>query len=334
MKKILFILIAGFTVRLTSILFFGDTIIDKEWGAMLFNLENNQVLSSRSVDGHPVPNLFMPPLYAFFLYLIKIISGANFFVIFCLATQLLISTISIFLFYKILLEFFNNNYSLIGTFIYTFFPLNFYAVSQISSITLQMLLLNIFFLTYIKVYKNLNYLNALIFSLTSGLLILLRGEFFIFVLLSLIYLVLSNKQFVKTLAILILISLVISPYVKRNYEIFEVITITKSTGFNLLKGNNPLSKVEGVPIFGDIGSVIPEVKGEIDKLKKKGPIPKHDLIKDQILLNQAVNFIKDDPSRYLKLYGQKFLSYLFIDFNSTYPNYYSFYHMLPKYYCL
>ena len=88
---------------------------------MLFNLENNQVLSSRSVDGHPVPNLFMPPLYAFFLYLIKIISGANFFVIFCLATQLLISTISIFLFYKILLEFFNNNYSLIGTFIYTFF---------------------------------------------------------------------------------------------------------------------------------------------------------------------------------------------------------------------
>ena len=329
-NKILLVLIAGFTVRIISIFFFGDSVIDKEWGAMLFNLENNQMLSSRSVDGLPVPNLFMPPLYAFFLYLIKIISGANFFVIFCLSTQLLISTISIFLFYKILLEFFNNNYSLVGTFIYTFFPLNIYAVSQISSITLQMLLLNIFFLTYIKVYKNLNYLNSLIFSLTSGLLILLRGEFFIFVFLSLVYLALSNKQFVKILVILILISLIISPYVKRNYEIFEVITITKSTGFNLLKGNNPLAKVEGVPIFGDIGGVIPEVKSEIDKLKKEGPIPKHDLIKDQILLNQAINFIKDDPSRYLKLYGQKFLSYLFIDFNSTYPNYYSFYHILPK----
>mgnify|MGYP007000225920 CR=1 len=36
------------------------------------NLENNKILSVRSVDGIPVPNIFMPPLYPLFLYSIKI----------------------------------------------------------------------------------------------------------------------------------------------------------------------------------------------------------------------------------------------------------------------
>ena len=33
----------------------------------------------------------------------------------------------------------------------------------------------------------------------------------------------------------------------RNYKIFDTITITKSFGYNLWKGNNELSKVEGNP---------------------------------------------------------------------------------------
>ena len=40
---------------------------------MLSNLEENRLLSVRSVDGVPVPNIFMPPLYPIFLYAIKLI---------------------------------------------------------------------------------------------------------------------------------------------------------------------------------------------------------------------------------------------------------------------
>ena len=43
--------------------------------------------------------------------------------------------------------------------------------------------------------------------------------------------------------------LIISPYLYRNYNIFGVITITKSGGYNLLKGNHPKTKVEGTPMF-------------------------------------------------------------------------------------
>ena len=266
-----------------------------------------------------------------FLYLIKtLIPDYNLFLNISLIIQLFLSIISIILVYKIFLELFNKNYSLIGAFVYSFFPLNIYAVSQISSITLQMFLINIFILSFIKVFKNIKKINSIFFALSSALLILLRGEFFIFVLFSLFYLFLKIKNFWKILSISFLIILLISPYIYRNYTIFGVLTVTKSTGFNLLKGNNPLSKVEGVPLFGVAGSVVPEVRTSIEELKNKGPIVEHDLIKDQILLKQALQFIKENPSRYIKLYFQKFFSYLFIDINSNYPNYYSLYHVVPK----
>ena len=37
----------------------------------------------------------------------------------------------------------------------------------------------------------------------------------------------------------------ISPYLKRNFDNFGTIVITKSFGYNLLKGNNEEQKVEG-----------------------------------------------------------------------------------------
>ena len=39
--------------------------------------------------------------------------------------------------------------------------------------------------------------------------------------------------------------LIVSPYVVRNVILFETITITKSFGYNLWKGNNSNSLVEG-----------------------------------------------------------------------------------------
>ena len=228
-------------IRLVSIYFFGDLVVDKEWGIMLKNLEQNNILSIRSIDGVPVPNIFMPPLYPLFLYAIKIfINDISTFLNATLIMQLILSITSIILFNKILLELFSKNFSLIGTLVYSFFPLNVYAVSQISSITLQMLLINIFILSFIKLFKIINVKDVLFFSVSSALLILLRGEFFIFVFLSLIYLFASNKKnFGKIISISFLIILIISPYLYRNYKIFGTITITKSFGYNLLKGSNP-----------------------------------------------------------------------------------------------
>ena len=85
------------------------------------------------------------------------------------------------------------------------------------------------------------------------------------------------------------IGLLLYPYIYRNYKIFGVVTITKSSGYNLLKGNHPNTFVEGTGMFMRVGKIVPETNIEIEKLKAKGPIEKHDLIMDQILLSQALN---------------------------------------------
>ena len=80
-------------------------------------------------------------------------------------------------------------------------------------------------------------------------------------------------------------------------------------------------------MMGFVRDVVPEVKEELDSLK---PNKKYDLMFDDILLNQAVIFIKEDPSRYIYLYFKRVVSFLFIDLESTYPGYYSIFHIIPK----
>ncbi len=331
-SKIILILLVSIITRIISVQFYGDDVVDNEWGILLENLEQNKILSVRSVDGVPVPNIFMPPLYPLLLYAVKLFfNDPVIFLNVIKIIQLVLSILSIIIFFRILLVLFEEKIAVVGTLIYALFPLNIYSVSQISSVTLQMLLINIFLYSLIFLFNKINFKHVIYFSISSALLILLRGEFFIFVLFSLFYLFIKKKKdIIKILGISFLILLVISPYLYRNYKTFGVITITKSSGYNLLKGNHPHTKVEGTGMFKKVDKVIPDVKNQIDTLKSKGPIKKHDLIMDQILLNQAIIYIKNDPIKYLNLYIKKFFSFLFIDINSTYPNYYSFLHIFPK----
>tara|TARA_B100001093_G_scaffold471858_1_gene494470 strand:+ start:2658 stop:3872 length:1215 start_codon:yes stop_codon:yes gene_type:complete len=330
-KKLLLIIAGGLIARVIAIILFGDKEIDNEWSIILNNLEKNQILSVRDVDGIPVPNIFMPPLYPFFLYIVKFFfSSSDLFLMFIKFLQMVFSLVSVYLLYKILLELYSKNISYIGSIIFCFFPLNVYATSQISSIILQILLLNVFLLSFIKIFKKHNIKSLIIFSISSGLLILLRGEFFVFVILSILYLFLKKISISKILIIIVLTSIIISPYIIRNYQIFGVITVTKSAGYNLLKGNNPLSKVEGIGMFGDVSNIVPDVRNKLNELNSQGPIDKHDLYKDKILLDQALNYIKKDPTKYMQLYFKKALSFIFIDIDSTYPNYYSIMNIIPK----
>ena len=70
--KITTILLIGLILRIISIYFYRDIEIVNEWGIIVRNLEENNILSVHSVQGVPVPNIFMPPLYPLFLYSIKI----------------------------------------------------------------------------------------------------------------------------------------------------------------------------------------------------------------------------------------------------------------------
>jgi hypothetical protein len=330
MKNPLYLLvIITILTRLFCIYIFKATEISNEWGVMVSIIEKNHIIGFREIDGEVMPSIFMPPLYPIFLYLIKIFfNNLDYYLLTIQFIQLLFSIVSTVYIIKILSKFFSTKVTYIGGYIFSLFPLNIYGVSQISSITMQIFLTTIYFYTFLQLLKAISKKNIILLSLSSALLILLRGEFFIFYIYSLIFFIFKKKIKIF-IAILSFTTLLISPYIIRNYSIFETVTITKSSGFNLFKGNNPTSNVEGSPMLNldDINKISKETYEKAIKIKKQ---PKYDLIIDNLYKEEAINFIKSDPIRYIKLYIAKLFSFIFIDLNSTYPNYYNFFHTVPK----
>ncbi len=324
----LFTIFLGFILGIFSIYFFGDDRIANEWGVMLRNYEEHDILSIRKVEGVLIPNVFMPPLYVYFLFSIKkIFFFFDNFLIIVHSIQLFLYILSIIVFNKTLRFFYSNFISNIGVFIFALFPLYIYSISQISSISLQVFLICVFINYFVKFFYFQRIKHIILFSISSGLLILLRGEFFVFVIFSIAFYLLDKKKIREVIISFIIIILTISPYLIRNYNLFDTLVITKSAGYNLLKGNNPLAKVEGVPMLGIEEKISPEIEEELKNLE---PSEKYDLLVDKIFFNQAIKNIKEDPKKYFLLYIKKALSFVFIDLDSSYPGYYSVLNILPK----
>ncbi len=322
-----FILSLGLILSLISIYYFGDKTLDNEWSGMVYNLEKYNILSSRTINGELIPNIFMPPLYPLFLFFIKkALFGLDIYVLVILLIQLFFYLISGIILEKILNLLVDKNLAKIGMTTFILFPLNIYAVGQISSINLNLFLMLIFIYSFVQMYKTNSKIYILSLSISSSLLMLLRGEFFIIFFFSLFYLLLKKKLFIHVLSAILISVIILSPYLIRNYKNFGVVTITKSSGFNLLKGNNPLSKVEGIHMWHGY-DVVPDLKDKLNEIK---PLKKYDVISDKIFLKRAIEFISDDPKRYIKLYFKKSLSFLFVDIESSYPGYYSLLNILPK----
>ena len=235
------------------------------------------------------------------------------------------STYSVYVFYQLNQNFFSEKLSLINSFIFSFVPLNLYACGQISSINLQIIFSLLFLKFFLLIIKEPITKNIIIFSMVSGLSILTRGEF-ILIFAGMIFFILLNKKikFINFVKITLIVLLVISPYLVRNYIHFNQIFIVKSLGFNLWKGNNQLSTVDG---FENIEkNEFTSLKYKLDNLEKN---KYYEVSRDKIFLKEALYNINNNLLRYFKLFLKKYLSYYFIDINSKYPNYYNFFHIFP-----
>ena len=154
---------------------------------------------------------------------------------------------------------------------------------------------------------------------------LLRGEFILIFFFSLVYLKILKSINSKQLLIIILTTIItISPYLIRNYLNFEKITITKSFGYNLWKGNNIDANVEGSE--SALAFQTGAIKEKIDQINKDNS---YDFNFDKIFLNYSLESISQDPLLFLERYVKKFLSFTFFNLKSDYPNYYDFLNIGP-----
>ena len=309
-------------IRVPIILLFGDTYLENEWATLYYNLTTHGTLALKNFDGYLLPNLWMPPLYAYYIYFFSFfkLEQQNF-ILLILFSQVMLASISIVIFYKINKIFFTNRLSIFNSFLFSLFPLYAYACSQISSVSLYIFLVVFFYYFFFQLTNKTKFLSIFLFSFIAGLLILTRREFIAVFILSSIYLFLFFKIPIKKIILIILITLITtSPYLIRNFIIFEKITIQAGFGYNLWKANNPKAKVEGYLLVSD------ELQKKINKVPKD---KFYRINEDKIYLNQAINYLKDDPKKYFILYIKKIISFLLIDIDSSQNNYYYPLHYIP-----
>ena len=314
---LIFLFLFSILIRIPAIVMFGDQSLENEWKDIVNNL-----IAGKGFLYRGEPNLFMPPLYAYYLYFFSIFNFEDQnYVKLILSSQILLSSIVVVLFYKLNQEFFSKRTSLYSSILLTIFPLYIYSCTQISSISLQVFLTTVFLFCFFQILNRNNSLIIFVFSLVSGLLILLRGEFLIIFIFSIIYFIIFFKINIKKILLILLISFItISPYMIRNIILFDSISITKSFGYNLWKGNNTHSTVEGSVIHNE------NLLSKIERIPKNN---RHAINLDKVYLDEAINNIKEEPKKYLFLSFKKFVSFMFININSSDPKYYNIFHYIP-----
>ena len=331
------ILFTALILRIVLANFYADNILRNEWNMILHNHEISGVFGLNvvineflalpklaEIGDKVLPTVIIPPLYLYLIYLVKLIfNNPSNIADIVISIQIFLSLFSILVFDKIIKLFSKkNSINIILLSIFSFFPMNVFAASQISSITLQIfLILNFFYFLFLFNY-NKNIKNLLLFSFFSGLLILIRGEFFLFYFFIIIYFFFFIEKNIRFIMIsFIVVSMLVTPYIFRNYQNFDKLVLTKSFGYNLLKGNNPSFKVEG-----DY-EIIKKIQISEKNIKTDN---NYEINLDNLFKEKALEFIKEEPLSYIKLYFKKIFSFFFIDFNSTYPNYYNLMHLAPK----
>ncbi len=329
------LIVLTFLFRIVAVYFIEEMNVDidlsskyvNEWNILLQNLIKFKSYSFYTFEGELIPSVYMPPMYPFFLYLIKVFTsfeGKNLLNAIFIA-QIVLSTYSIYLFYQINQNFFSNNISLINSAVFSFFPLNIYVCGQVSSICLQILLSLLFLNLLLKLLKAETFKNTILFSIASGLLILTRGEFILIFFIIILFSIYKKKiKLINFVKIILIISLILSPYLIRNYMHFNQITLVKSLGYNLWKGNNELSSVQGYENYKN--NKFEDLEFKIKNLEKN---KYYEINRDNIFLKEAKNNLNEKPFSYLNLFFRKILSFYFIDLKSTYPNYYNIFNILP-----
>ena len=328
---ILFIFLISAFIRSTVAYFYGDNVLENEWSLLVKNLYNFNSFSILKFGDLFVPNLWMPPVYGYFLYLHSLIFGIS--SINCyicnenlvraiITSQIILSSITPVLFFKILSNFFSKKLCFLGGITLGCFPLVVYGACQISSVSLYLFLLTLFFFFVLDLSKNQKSYRIILIGIIAGLLILTRRDFILIYLFSLGYLLFFFKiNYKKIIKVILISSIVLSPYLIRNYMAFDKFIVHSGLGFNLWKAYSPNAKVEGYYVKSE------ELKNKLKNVKKD---IFYRINEDKIYLQQAKIYIYEDPKKYINLFIKRVFSFYFLDLNSSQKNYYTFFHIYPN----
>ena len=130
---------------------------------------------------------------------------------------------------------------------------------------------------------------------------------------------------IKNIIIICSLALIIaSPYLVRNYLIFDKVTVLNSFGYNIWKGNHPIA-VEKSIVAGD-ETRSDEIQQEVDKIPRD---LNYRFKFNEIFFHETIENIKEKPVDHFLFVVKKAVSFILIDFNSQDKNYYNAWHYIP-----
>ena len=325
--KILFLVISiAIFLRIIFVVLFIDVQNINQWeygeiakniihgnGYSLYYFENDSLDYKYQENISPFPSSYMPPGYVLIILPFYFLQETFLINIGVILFHIIISSLIIYLLFHTLKKYFNNQVAIISIVLYAILPEFIYSVVSFSPTI-------IFHLIIIIVFNHMLKNNSTKFDyalpILLSLLLYLRSEMMLFVIFVLAALLIKQKFKTALINLIVIITLIL-PWTIRNYiEFNEIIPLSSSFGRNLYRGNNS----------SDIGWWGEEIM--MEKIKK---LPRNDYFEvhmNDLYLNRAVDYIKNNPEKFI-INGMRKQFELWV-FNLTDPRSKSLIYLIPS----
>jgi tetratricopeptide (TPR) repeat protein len=319
---IFFIFILNFAVRFIFVLsmknnpyslitrYTVDSIYYHNWALSI--IQGNWI-------GHEV--FFLGPFYAYFLAIIYKIFGTNIIVV--QSIQTVLSSFGVVFLYLIVRRLTNNRNAIIASIIYIFSGNLIFFTGALLYVEVNIFLSLLLSYLLITLIDNFSRKLLIFAAIIFGLLVIIRPEFLLMLVLIIPYFIIKIKpkpilQYVLFTFVTIVVLAVIP---LRNYFVAkDFVPFTGHSGINFYYGNNPYTD-------GTWRVVYPLTRSadiSIETFNKSSQTINGQMVKASVASNywlkKGLDFIKENPSRYIKLLGRKFQ--LFVSAYEIPNNYY------------
>ncbi len=240
------------------------------------------------------PTAFHPPGYPLILSFIVMMGGG---IVAARLINFLALFASMFCLHTILKHRSYRIAPLFSIFLILGYPVLFYTAGTLYPQTLGAFFFLVSLMFYLK--EPMSFRDAILSGIFQGIAILTIPTFAFVPIFLLVFSFIFRKEVVrKTIVLFVIVTLVVSPWMIRNYFIFGRFMLSSNFGVNFLLGNSPSTTPNsGTLAVEGIRHILEQAQG-LDEIQR-----------DQFFTQQALRYIKENPLHYLKLYFLKVLNY-------------------------
>ena len=299
---LILIFLLSFALRFVWVLKLGPKLYwedEYQYDKIATNLLEGKGYTLNGVE----PTAYRPPGQPIFLAMLYLSLGHNLLLV--RISQSILGSLACLLVYLICTKLsFSKPCSIIASLLTALYPYNIYAAGSLYPIILITFLLLLATLFLVDAYSRYNRLTLIGAGICLGLGALTTTHIFVLFLYIPFWLILSPRLFTlkKKLTYLSIVSitfaLTVAPWFGRNFYVFHKITFSTNGGYNFWLGNNQVAtSTSGRRLSPPV------------ELSKKLDLAASEVAKEEIFIKEALDFIKENPARFLQLSLEKALKF-------------------------